>query len=94
MIFLYKFYLTSFETVLNLYEKKMNLCYKNPGPFGNLPDHKTFYDESSLEIDLFVNVNTEPNGLRPTCDVVMYYYFIVYYNLAELAKLIVLRYSS
>jgi len=54
MIFLYKFYNlhnlfslhqqkfnhTSFETVLSLYEMKMNLCCKKPELFGNLPVYK------------------------------------------------------
>jgi len=33
---------------------KMNLCYKKPEPFGNLPVRKTIFDGSRLEIDLFV----------------------------------------
>jgi len=74
MIFLYNFYKllslhqhmlyhTSFETVLSLYEMKMNLCCKKPEPFGNLPDLKNFFDGSCLEIELFAKRKT--NRLRP-----------------------------
>jgi len=56
-------YHTSFETVLSLYEMKMNLCCKKPEPFGNLPDRKNFFDGSCLEIEFFVK--REANGLRP-----------------------------
>lgn len=66
MIFVYSFYNlhslhqhvmfnpTSFETVLSVYEMKMNLCYEKLEPFRNVPVPKTFFDESRLEIDLFV----------------------------------------
>jgi len=59
-MFNHMLFLDSFKSV---YEMKMNLCCKNPEPFGNLPGRKTFFDGSRLEIDL---IKREPNGLRPT----------------------------
>jgi len=44
----------SFDTVLSLYEMKINSCCKKPEPFENLPIRKTFFDGSCLEIDHFV----------------------------------------
>lgn len=56
---------------------KMNLCYKNLEPFGNLADRNTFFDESRLEIILFVKRVVESATTYVRCNNVLLFYCLL-----------------
>lgn len=56
---------------------KMNLCYKNLEPFGNLADCNTFFDESRLEIILFVKRVVESATTYVRCNNVLLFYCLL-----------------